>query len=837
MKKKNQKFSVSWLTVTLVMMFSLFNVGALTGQARNMNVKNEGSLTIHKYLNPDVVPVEYCAKWNADNTQCLEQGTGFQGNGTTKDGVNYPVGSTTPVENNGPIPESNDPNKGQGKTEPLPGVQFSVYGPLTQADIDTLIISGSDKPQSQGGKYDPNNPVPLDTMKVNDFIAKNTPKYQGTTGTDGTVTFNNIPVNTLDLADNLYLVVETDTPISETFDPIVQQPSMPVLVNIPSTNPEIDQNGKEVDNYNYNVHLYMKNYAQNEPGIKKNIDKATHSVGEKVKYRLDIEPLPFNINEFKELVITDELAPQLNFYALGVASDKSAAFPDAKDPFGFTVPENQSLQFYNGTTKTRIPLVQDTDFYVSYPAQNTNGTIRWKLTPAGIKKLTGVQEGDGSRLEAYFTAITNDKAKPNEATPNDAKLDFQNKWGYGTKPGPNPNNPTYPPELPPEQPPFTPPPTEPGLPNPKLPTATKPSNVVNTIFGNRHFEKRDKNDSTVKLKGAEFLVRNTPTLPFRALNENREMETFPAGKPIYAIISNEPSLAGYPLENAKKVSVGEDPATPWIIENNSYVVGWTKDWKLAYKNHWTVTSDAAGQFNVQGLAYTYPPVYRRMYIFAVMEQVDLNGTKVQIVSDYQYVLAAPRTSATTAENITEEIQSILDQKGHENWKFYKDSEADPRRFPELNQPQKDKYDMPGIIDYLSKEAVNNYELIEVRAPEGYSPIEPNIDKELTKDDLTFDPATSNDVFEHPFAFTVPAMMTKDGKPTMESDIPVFTTPNYSGDLDDPKNDVVPVPNAKLPKIPLTGGIGTLIFLVIGLVLILIAFMIRHFRKKEEQYSH
>lgn len=828
MRKNNKCSQVVSIMMLLSIIFMSFLSFTQHVDARVMNVKNEGSLTIHKYLNPDVVPVEYCEEWNEDNTICKKQGTGFQGNGTTKDGVNYPVGSTTSKENSGPIPESNDPNKGQGETKPLEGVQFSVYGPLSQAQINELIIEGSDKPQSQDGKYDPNNPVPLDTMKVNDFIKKNTPKYQGTTGEDGIVKFEKIPVNTLDLADNLYLVVETDTPISSTFDPIVQQPSMPVLVNIPSTNPEIDEQGKEVDNYNYNVHLYMKNYAQNEPGIKKNIDKPTHSVGEKVKYRLDIEPLPFNINEFKELVITDELAPQLNFYALGVASDKSAAFPDAKDPFGFNVPENQSLQFYNGTTKVRIPLVQGVDFYVSHPNQNINGTIRWKLTPAGIKKLSGVKEGDGSRLEAYFTAITNEKAKPNEATPNDAKLDFQNKWGYGTKPGPNPNNPNYPPELPPDQPPFTPPPSEPGLPNPKLPTATKPSNVVNTIFGNRHFEKRDKNDSTVKLKGAEFLVRNTPTRPVTALNENREMETFPAGTIIYAIISDNPSLAGYPIENERTVSDGKDAATPWIKENNSYVVGWTKDWKLAYKNHWTVTSDAAGQFNVQGLAYTYPPVYRKMYIFAVMKQVDINGTKVELVSDYQYVLAAPRTS--DAQN-SEEVESILAEEGHENWRFYKESEADPRRFPELNQPQKDKYDMPGIIDYLSKEAINNYELIEVRAPEGYSPIEPNIDKKIDKD-LTFDPATSQDVFEHPFAFTVPAMMTKDGEPTMESDIPVFTPPNYSGDLDDPKNDVVPVPNAKMPKIPLTGGVGTLIFILIGLILIGLAFIIRRMRQKE-----
>ncbi len=541
--------------------------------------------------------------------------------------------------------------------------------------------------------------------------------------------------------------------------------------------------------------------------------------------------------------------------------------------------------FYRGNNEdAKTILKPGKDYYVTHPAKNTTGTLRWVFTQEGLQKLTGITENDGSRIEFYFTAVTNALVHANEIVPNQAELDFQNKWGYGTTPsdnpkeGENPPNPWWPPELfPPGKPPFNPPPKDPGQPDSKKPTATKPSEVANTIYGERYFEKRDKNNHTIKLEGAEFLVRNRSKRPVTALNGQGEMVTYPAGTTLYAILSNNQNGSNFPIEFTPDKS--EDSIRPWM-QHNQYVVGWTPDWKEAFDNHWTLTSDKDGRFHVQGLEYTNQVHYRKMYIFAEMGIEDINGTRVELVKNYHYVLANKRSEATTETEIKAEINKILalhpgeksgPNVGNGAWKFYKESEADPT--PNKKYEHTDLIDpatldlskTSNMIDYLGEEW-NDYELIEVRAPEGYAPIEKNISKYVNGETNQKNPSLNpnpkpdpnaptdteegdyepggKDVFEHPLKFTVPGF-NDQGEPIYDAGKYVNDKPSElckdeatkgSSDCDhivnDSNSNVVPVPNAKMPKIPLTGGIGTLIFILIGLILIGIAFVIRRMRQKE-----
>lgn len=694
---KNNTIKRFFVTLALMLPIIATSFSGVTAFARVMNVEKSGSLTIHKYLNPDVKPIE-------------SGGSGFEGDGTTN--TTLPDGTT---------------NTGNGATVPLPGTEFSVFGRLTAAELQELLDSGT--------AYDPIDPKPLDTLKVKTFIEGRKPTYQGVTNDKGQVTFDNIPINTVDLADNLYLVVETKAPISGPDGrPIVQQGSMPVLVNVPSTNPVSDSSSKEVNNYNYDVNLFMKNYNQLEPEIEKKIDKTTHSIGEEVKYTLTISPLAFDMNEYKELEVTDVLDESLNFDLLGTVTFHQANAKDAT-----------------------VTLQPGLDFDATIPNKGTNGTIKWVFTQTGIQKLTGINAGDGSNIQLRFTALTNEKAKPNQVIPNDSTLDFVNKWGYGTKP----------------QPPL------PGNPDPKEPTSPKPSEVVNTIFGERYFEKVDKEKNTIKLQGAEFVVRNRSVNPVTALNESNQMATYPANTLLYGIIK-EGQIVGW-TNNATAVMADVAASKPG-------------------ESKYTITSDTNGKFHVEGLAYTNALNYRKQYIFAVMKITDTNGTKVEVVDHYEYVTAAKRTPQTTQAQIDSEISGILANhpgvaSGEGIWKFYKESEADPKLIG--TNPT-------DMIDYLG-DAINDYELVEVRAPEGYAPIEKSPQDVVNG-------TTEDDPYEHPFKFTVPSM--DNG------------LPNYNNN----EETEIKVPNAKIPRIPITGGIGTVLFILLGLGLIGGAYVLN--RKKD-----
>lgn len=184
-----------------------------------------------------------------------------------------------------------------------------------------------------------------------------------------------------------------------------------------------------------------------------------------------------------------------------------------------------------------------------------------------------------------------------------------------------------------------------------------------------------------------------------------------------------------------------------------------------------------------------------------MKIADRNGSKMEVVDHYEYVTAAKRTVDTTQAEINAEIASILAehpgiQSGEGAWKFYKESEADPKLIGE---------NPADIIDYFGK-AINDYELIEVRAPKGYTPIE------KTPQDVV-NGTTEEDPYEHPFKFTVPSMT---------SGVPDY---NHTEDTE------IKVPNAKVPRIPITGGIGTVLFILLGLVFVVGAYFLHPKRNR------
>lgn len=692
--------------------------------AKEMNIESKGSLTIHKYLNPATDPVSF-------------GGTGFQGDGLL-------------IEDDSSL-----------FMTPLAGVEFSVYGRLTSKDVLSLLKdskedSKEDFTDLSTADYD------LDPLKVAQWIETHEPAYQGVTDLSGELSFTDIPIYSEDLAQNLYLVVETQLPnLDIVTQSGIQVASPPVIVNIPSVNPAKDEAQQEVSQYLYHVHLYMKNYGQKIPNIEKTIDKPTHGAGEAVKYALTVSPLDSEISEFQKLEIKDTLDPSLNFLRLGVTAGTSPV-KEYSDKIYPEISEKDSVQFYHGTKDQVIMLVPDTDYVVTTPQKQTNGTIIWTFTKEGLAKLSGITEGDGSYLRFFFMAETNDQVVLNQIIPNQSELSFINKWGYDGKPGTD----------------------KPGIP--------RPSEVVNTIFGDPKFVKSDHDDPDLKLGGAQFLVRNRSKYPITAYNHlkgdpRRELVTYPADMLLYAVIQD------------------------------SEVVGWTPNWQEAIREQWVLTSDTSGVFHVTGLAYTHEVFYRKMYIFGVQNHEKINGTWVPYIDHYEYVLAKPRTPKTTQSEIQEEIHQIIEshkEDDHTQWLFYKESEVDPEQFSLTTSE---------TIDYLGT-SVNNYELVEVKAPEGYRLLEnkDRLVKNLAKDlhfgtlgpDHIFVPNVDlKDSFKSPLPFTVPGGVEDWG----QLDEGMFS--GHSSGIE------TTVPNKKLPVMPITGVKGMFLLLLIGLMLITTAYIL------------
>lgn len=655
------------LTVALALPLILTSVtGFVQAQAKEMNIQDTGSLTIHKLLNPNYKdPSEV----GSDNE--------FEGDGTAT---------------------GNNANGGAAISgTPLAGVEFTIVGRLTDAQISDLKGSNGHITQADATAFIANTPEGVE-------------KHTGTTGVDGTYTFSDLPVDTKELENNRWLVVETKTPEN------VDKAAMPVIVNVPTGTPESSTN-----NYNYDVNLFVKNYESGEPEIEKEIDKPTHSTGDRVQYTLRITDLPADVASYNRLEVYDPLDERLSLLgetphaeSLGKVTLKSKD-GTVKKEFKPYITDDKAI------TAENTPAGHDVLIRTGQTTAAETGKdqyIYWGMTAEGIAKLTDLEQGD--YIELPFEVMVNEKANSNVAIPNDGELGFENKPGNnGTKPV----DPEKPYEPGPEEPNFGP---------------GKPTEVVNTIFGKKDFVKTDA-DTNAPLQGAEFIVKDTPKQPINTVDANGNKVVLPADKEIYAVIEN------------------------------GRVVRWTAD-----KNEATpITSGADGKFTVDGLAYTNEVHYSKHYIFAVQGPLLTGNGSVYkpektITQEYKNVAAAPRTAATTQTEIDAEIQAILDAEGHGNWVFYKESETNP-----------------GQIDFLGKQ-IHDYALEETKAPNGYVPLK-------------------NDV-----KFTVPGEQTG----TDANGRPIYDNP------------AINVPNKKTPDMPITGGMGTLIFLVAGLLLVGGAYKLR-----------
>ncbi|MDA9472576.1 putative surface protein [Enterococcus sp. 5H] len=629
-----------------------------------MNIENTGSLTIHKLLNP-----------NYREPGTVGDDDEFQGDGTAT---------------------GNNANGGAAiGGQPLAGVGFTVVGRLTDAQVNALEDSNGHITQAEAEDFIANLPVGLE-------------KHEGTTKADGTVTFPNLPVDTTELDNNRWLVVETSKPDT------VDKAAAPVIVNVPTGTPETS-----LKNYNYDVNLYVKNYASGEPEIEKEIDKPTHSTGDRVQYTLKITDLPDDLASFNRLEVYDPLDERLSLLgdtphaeSLGTVTLKSKD-GTVKKEFNSYITDDPSI------TAENTPAGNDVLIRTGKTSEaGKDQYIYWAFTAEGIAKLTDLEQGD--YIELPFEVMVNEKANSNVAIPNDGELGFENKPGNnGTKP------------VDPEKP-YTPGPEDPVY------GPGKPTEVVNTIFGKKDFVKTDA-DTKAPLQGAEFIVKDTPKQPIKTVDADGNKVELPAGEEIYAVIEN------------------------------GRVVRWTAD-----KNEATpVTSGADGKFTVDGLAYTNEVNYSKQYIFAVQGPLLTGDGSVYqpektVTQEYVYVAANPRTSTTTAADIEAEIQAILDAEGHENWVFYKESETNPAQ-----------------IDFLGNQ-IHDYALEETKAPNGYVPLK-------------------NDV-----KFTVPGEQTG----TDANGRPIYDNP------------AINVPNKKTPGMPITGGMGTIIFLVAGLLLMGGAYKLR-----------
>lgn len=123
--------------------------------------------------------------------------------------------------------------------EPLEGVEFS-YTKVTKDEAKSLGWTDSDTAKGQH----------IDDAKARTILSK---KYssveKGKTDAQGNIDIP-IQVNTDDLTDNLYLIVETGTVKG------VVEDAYPMIVNVP------ELNGSDAQYFNYDVHVYPKNYFQ-----------------------------------------------------------------------------------------------------------------------------------------------------------------------------------------------------------------------------------------------------------------------------------------------------------------------------------------------------------------------------------------------------------------------------------------------------------------------------------------------------------------------------------------------------------------------------------------------
>ncbi|HFQ4012145.1 TPA: SpaA isopeptide-forming pilin-related protein [Enterococcus faecium] len=166
-----------------------------------------------------------------------QQNYNYQGTGTIH------IHKVTNTNGDG-NPVSDIDNKGKeialpNGVKPLEGVEFS-YVKLTKDEAKSLGWTDSDTTKGQH----------IDDAKARLLLNKKYSKVSRMkTDSQGNIDIP-IQVNTDDLTDNLYLIVETGTVKG------VVEEAYPMIVNVP------ELNGSDDQYFNYDVHVYPKNYFQ-----------------------------------------------------------------------------------------------------------------------------------------------------------------------------------------------------------------------------------------------------------------------------------------------------------------------------------------------------------------------------------------------------------------------------------------------------------------------------------------------------------------------------------------------------------------------------------------------
>ena len=174
--------------------------------------------------------------------------------------------------------QSQDPSTTEG-TGLVQNIDTSVHPPLQNIEFTARSLDGIDLGTNQGWQ---------DLSIVKDsFDPYGGPDYgigeslgdvvgQGTTGADGSLTFDDLPVGA-------YVVEETDwsNPLDANGDPVAGgiTPSLPFVITVPMTHPT------SLDTWLYDLHVYPKNAISTVTKTLEDSDAV--SIGDTVEYTID----------------------------------------------------------------------------------------------------------------------------------------------------------------------------------------------------------------------------------------------------------------------------------------------------------------------------------------------------------------------------------------------------------------------------------------------------------------------------------------------------------------------------------------------------------------------
>lgn len=329
------------------------------------------------------------------------------------------------------------------------------------------------------------------------------------TNKEGELTFENLPLGTYKL--------------SEQTDPRVKEKMDPVLISVPTYNPEF-KTGTSQQEFLYNIHVYPKNLIhQDGPSIGKDVVTEGNDDATVDRYApfewIVLSEIPKEVageNQTpKKYVITDKLDYRLDF-----EKDVSVAFR--------TEDKKTTTTMVKGTDYTFTAETLSGSEYDKYKPDNKS-SLTWTLTDVGLGKLKNYA---GGHVVVKFQTKINEKAELGTAIPNQAGLDYVN-W----------NNHEYLPK----------------------------SDIPEVHTGGIKIKKVDKSNQNKVLQGAEFMIyRNEADAKAGDTSKAVQRE----GKP-YVETSGIDGIAFFDGLSYGKAT-GQGPAEGeteyWIVETKAPVV-------------------------------------------------------------------------------------------------------------------------------------------------------------------------------------------------------------------------------------------------------------------------